>query len=611
VDGRELFVTTRKSVTKRKPRKKKEAGNNDTPKRGRPRKRADPPTPKTTKEVLEDGVPGERQDEQFPEEADLEEIDFVGVQAEPTVEEIDDISEAVSTYGDDEGGFGESTYDIENSILEQGRDETPLPVMPYHSFHSSSPSSPPQSPVYEEYQVPIPTSSSPAKPSTPVLTSRTVTPRHSTFSEEAEISTVQSNRRRARSRSLSRERRMSFAPSQSCQGLPSTPRRRIAEIPDSEDELEQMEEDQESLTTKSTEVSSLDRLEDEETTQRVTVMSVHKEGMTPVRNWAAELAEDAFRFEKSPSKLVQLPSFNTPRQVTVEDEEENEPQEEDDESGFTNNDISHFALIEQTPIELKVHPQITRLESIRRESPIVITSSPPDTPAQQHYQWKTMIPPQPTSLHPVDADDDISISHLNLSSPQCASPARLILTELGSDVVDISSTSPLAAKRAANILLRTPYYNKVNLREGEDGKIWDQVSAREEGLDLLDEFSFEADDEITEDSGAYLGDNEVVGDTEEEEAEDEQTEEMDVESPSLVRPSRTSQGDWTKVDWKRLEKCLDLTDGEPNDAIDLFMERYIGREREEVELRYKALMVTRRRRALEGRKVEFLLSTVE
>jgi hypothetical protein len=166
--------------------------------------------------------------------------------------------------------------------------------------------------------------------------------------------------------------------------------------------------------------------------------------------------------------------------------------------------------------------------------------------------------------------------------------------------------SPLAAKRAANILLRTPYFDKVNLRDGEDARVWGEVSAREDGLELLkDEISFEADDEITEESDAYLGENEVIGETEEEE------DKSGIDSPCPVKAPRISQGNWTKLDWKRLEKCLDLTDGDTNDAIDLFLERYVGREREEVELRCKAMMLTRRRHALEGRKVEFLLSTAE
>jgi hypothetical protein len=87
---------------------------------------------------------------------------------------------------------------------------------------------------------------------------------------------------------------------------------------------------------------------------------------------------------------------------------------------------------------------------------------------------------------------------------------------------------------------------------------------------------------------------------------------MDIDSPSPVRaPPRISHGDWTKLDWKRLEKCLDQCNWDFNDSIELFQGRYIGREREELEMRCRAVLLTRRRKNLEGRKVEFILKTAE
>ena len=545
------------------------------------------------------------------DDVELEGIEVHDIVADPGEEEAEEVSQAYSGFGDDEDVFGETTYDIQWPIEQEPevREETPLPVTPYRSFHSSPPTSP-SSPVYEEYQVPIPTSSSPTKPSTPVHTSRIVTPKYSGYSEDIDSSTIQNARRRTSSRSRSRERRMSFAPSQSWQGLPSTPSRVVKDIPDSEEEIE----DQESLGTKSTEVPSLDGADQREFEEQVSTGPKNYESMTPVRNWAAEIAEGAFRSEKSPSKIIQFPTY--PAQVDNEQDEdqhdseadsENEFEEDDeDEGGFTNNNIS---LSEAHQRDLpKAHPQISRLQSPRRESPIVITSSPPDIPVQRHYQWKTIIPPNPERLQPID--DEISISNLTLSSPhrspsRQSSPARSILAELGDDVVDISSMSPLAAKRAAKVLLRSPYYAKINLRDGPERQVWEEISAREDGLELLqDEISCDADDEITDESN-LLADNVVFG------GEEEADEGVEIDSPCPVKQPRISHGQWSKVDWKRLEKCLDLTDGDQTDAIDLFMERYAGRERDEVELRCKAVTLTRRRRALEGRKVEFLLSTAE
>jgi hypothetical protein len=174
---------------------------------------------------------------------------------------------------------------------------------------------------------------------------------------------------------------------------------------------------------------------------------------------------------------------------------------------------------------------------------------------------------------------------------------------LGDDVVDISSLSPLAAKRAARILLRSTQYEKVTFDDELGGRIW-EVASQGAGDYELSRVDIPTDDSEFE----HEDDEDDEGIDEEEEGEEEEDE---VVLPSPVRPTRISQGQWTKLDWKRLEKCLDHTDGEIYDAIDLFQERYIGRERVEVEMRSRAVLLARRRRALEGRNVEFILRTGE
>jgi hypothetical protein len=330
---------------------------------------------------------------------------------------------------------------------------------------------------------------------------------------------------------------------------------------------------------------------------------MHIEGMTPVRNWAAELAEGAFRFDKSPSKIVQFPIQNefttiASHPVMIEDEEEDQMLEDDHiiEISDLEDDLPEF-----TPSHAKRFPQISRLQD-SHASPIVITSSPPSLPTQVHYQWKTKTEPVEDLEEDVKSDynismDDISMSQCNLSSrSRQSSPARSILGNMGDDVIDISSTNPLVAKRAADLLLKSNFYSKITFDDDEGRKIWENATEQAGDYEL-------SQIDIPSDAGSVDVDAES-------ESEDE---EMQIDSPSPVKelPPRISQGDWTKLDWKRLEKCLNQKDGDMNDAIDLFQERYMGREREEVEMRCKAVMLTHRRRILEGRKVEFILSTVE
>jgi hypothetical protein len=158
--------------------------------------------------------------------------------------------------------------------------------------------------------------------------------------------------------------------------------------------------------------------------------------------------------------------------------------------------------------------------------------------------------------------------------------------------------SPLAAKRAANILLQTQYYSKIMFDDGEGRKVWEEATSQ------AGEFELHQLD-LPSDNPSF---DYEEGEQEEEE-EEEESEEMKVDA--LDPPPRISHGPWNKLDWKRMEKCLDLTDGDMNDAIELFRERYIGREKEEVEMRCRAVLLTRRRKALEGRKVEFVLATDE
>jgi hypothetical protein len=394
---------------------------------------------------------------------------------------------------------------------------------------------------------------------------------------------------------------MSFAPIPEWQGLPTTPRRSVSE----DSQVLDVDGVSASSRTTSTEASVQNITKPNSETRQ----ALYSESMTPVRNWAAEIAEGAFQFE-SPSKFVQLPiesqvATSTIRRVTVEDEiddcSENNDVSEDDEM-----DQSQYNFSEDSLSAPRAIPQINRL----RESPIVITSSPPEQPTRIHYQWKTTAEPAFPELEPEvstlesepgmlleseqdilsDSDPEISMSRCRISSSRQSSPARSILNGLGDDVIDISSLSPLAAKRAANILLQSPYYSKVTFNDEEGQKIWQDAQSQAGECELSELKDEESDDEM----------------------EDEESEEkLEVELPTAIRPSRISHGEWTKLDWKRLEKCLDSTDGEINEAIDLFLGRYIGRKWEEVEMRCRAVVLTRRRRALEGRKVEFILSAGE
>ena len=588
VNGRELFVTTRKPAGKRGRAKKKQddGDGKETPKRGRTRKRDTPLTPGGTPAIPK------RKNAAKPSTPRTEEIEIESVEpvdvldgTETSQADNEEDTQMFSDFGDD-GGFDMTTdYHLETPT-QNPRDETPLPVEPYRSFRSS----PPSSPVYEEYQVPIPTSSSPVRPPRDDSLSFTCLP-----TPKSPIQTPtphdQVKRRRPRSRSASRERRMSIAPIPQWQGLPATPRRSVSK------DFEDMDVDQGSTSTRTTDIRSpLQRVMKEPNFEAR--QAVYNESMTPVRNWAAEIAEGAFQFDKSPSKLVQLPmasevAASTIPPVTVEDEEE-EYSEDDDVSADDEIDRSESFFQEFSPSMPKSIPQVNRL----RESPIVITSSPPEELPQIHYQWKTVADPPPSEpdvsvleseeeMSDSLSEPEISMSQCRLSSRQ-SSPARSILTDLGDDIIDISSLSPFAAKRAANILLQSSYYSKITFDDTEGQKIWRHAQ------DAAGEYEL----------------SQLPYDDNESEEEEEEMEDVE-ESPEPVAPPRISQGEWTKIDWKRLEKCLDFVDGEMNDAIDLFLERYFGREREEVETRCRAVLLTRRRRVLEGRKVGFILSTDE
>jgi len=615
VNGRELFVTTRKPAAKRaRPRKKKDENGevNETQKRGRPRKRDDPATPGTT--TPKGKTPTKRNlPQEVTEPIDLDDLEVVHLPDETEAsqaeaEETQGLSDGdeggfeTTTNDDDVGGFETTSQDFNidfEAPTRDNRDETPLPVEPYRSFHSS----PPSSPVYEEYQVPIPTSSSPVRPSSEVRGR----PQSPTSPLQTPTPNDHARRKKARSRSASRERRMSFAPIPEWQGLPSTPRRTGSQ--------ESEESDRVSQSTKSTEIPSPIALPPVEVRQ-----AVYNESMTPLRNWVSELTTEAFQSDHSPSKILQLPIASQVRMipsVTVKDEDQ------DQENDYTDEEHGYMEVEEQeeeiafsysntflkdSPSTPKPNPQISRL----RDSPIVITSSPPDQPGPVHYQWKTKvvsplpIPPHPqetsSSPQPVSecsSSPEISLSQCRPSSRQ-SSPARSILTDLGDDVVDISSMSPLAARRAANILLRTQCYSKITFDDDQGRKVWEEANFQAGDFELrqldLPSETPSVEDEPTEEE-------------QEEEEEEEENEEMKVDDPEP--PPRISEGPWGKLDWKRMEKCLDLTDGDINDAIELFLERYIGRGREEVEMRCRAVLLTRRRKALEGRKVEFVLATDE
>ena len=591
---------------------------NETPKRGRPRKRDESATPGTTTTPKRKTPTKRTVPQEVTEPIDLDDIEIIDLQDETEASRADaeetqgfsdgDEGEFDTTNNDEEeaGGFDTTTHDFNidfQTPTRDNRDETPLPVEPYRSFCSS----PPSSPVYEEYQIPIPTSSSPVRPSsedrgrpqTPISPLQTPTP-----NDDA-------RRRKARSRSASRERRMSFAPIPQWQGLPSTPRRTTSE--------ESEESDRGSQSTKSTEVPS------PIAPSRVEVrQTMYNESLTPLRNWVSALATEAFQSDQSPSKIVQLPiasRVNILPSVTVKDEEE-ENEYNDEEHGYMEDDGDEDVtfsysntFLKDSPTTPKPSPQISRL----RESPIIITSSPPDQPAPIHYQWKTnVISPLPTPPHPQESSSsppppqpaferssspEISFSQCRLSSRQ-SSPARSILTDLGDDVVDISSVSPLAAKRAAKILLRTQCYSKITFDEGEERKVWEEATFQAGDFELQ-QLDLPSDGLSVEDEPEEVDEEEA----EAEEEEEDHGEEMKDDVPEP--PPRISQGPWNKLDWKRMEKCLDWTDGDMNDAIELFLERYIGRERDEVEIRCRAVLLTRRRKILEGRKVEFVLATDE
>jgi len=264
-----------------------------------------------------------------------------------------------------------------------------------------------------------------------------------------------------------------------------------------------------------------------------------------------------------------------------------------------------------------------------KESPIVITSSPPDIPSQPRYQWKSVPIPTPEDQSPAaeeqtfaspeesqlqeeeweeqlpedESEPAISVCQSHVSSRQ-SSPARSILEDFGDHVIDISSMSPLAAKRAANILLRSQYYSKISFDDETGQRIWEDAQSQAGDYELS---QIELSDEVLPEQEFDEEDDKVDEDEDDEQEDEQGGDEVKAEEP--IPLPRMSQGEWGKLDWKRLEKCLDYTDGEMNEAIDLFQQRYIGRQSEELEMRCKALLLTRRRRELEGVKVEFILST--
>jgi hypothetical protein len=555
----------------------------------------------------------------FPDKPEASQID---AEEETQLEETRSASGFAEDTGiEDEGGFGESQYDLHlETPTRNFRDQnSPLPVEPYtrtFSFHSS----PPSSPVYEEYQVPIPTSSSPVRSSDP-RTPRTATPGSPLDSQKVY------RRRNARSRSASRERRMSIAPVPQWQGLPATPRRSTSE------ESETLERG--SVSSQSTQARSPGILPPVEATS--SQQPTYSDGMTPVRNWAAQVAEGAFQFDTSPGKLAQLRIASRITTPIVEDEDD----DDDDEETFLPREDdttqrSMYCTQDTLSLHLRSLPQITRL----MESPIVITSSPPLEPKPVHYQWKTVTNPdledhmsdlnlsddeEPARPEPpgyVISDDDNegeqiserSRSQSRYSSRQ-SSPARSILTDLGDDVISISSVNQRAAQRAAQHLLRSPYYSKVTFDDERGQQVWEQATANAGDYDLspIDGDSQLEDllDDPIDESEQPVGEEELEEEEDGEEGEQEQENILGELANTVRGPPRISQGEWTKVDWKRMEKCLDLTDGDTTEAVTLFLERYVGREREEVEMRCRAVLLAKRRRILEGKKVGFILSTHE
>ena len=390
---------------------------------------------------------------------------------------------------------------------------------------------------------------------------------------------------------------MSFAPFETGQGLPPTPRRT--------EHSAMMDINQDSDCTRSTDQPSPVGVIQHPAPPKFEARQIaYNESMTPVRNWAAEIADGAFQSVNSHSKFAQLPlpKQGTMRPVTVESEEEasdNESELQLSEPIALTENVSRMETPPYGPACSPLNPKI----SILRESPIIITSSPPDLPAPVRYRWKTVVDPRSDAAPSPDAEPEEPISPQESVSQErgrCLpriSPAHSILTDMGEDVIDISSVSPIAAKRAADILLKTENYSQITFNDGEGRRVWEDA-AEHAGDYELNQI------EILSDVEASLEDVK-------EEPEDDEEEMVQIEPPRREHPPRVSQGYWTKVDWKRLEKCLDLTDGDMNDAVDLFQERYAGRERGEVEMRYRALLLARRRRLLEGKKVGFILGTDE
>ena len=418
---------------------------------------------------------------------------------------------------------------------------------------------------------------------------------------------------------------MTIAPVPQWQGLPATPRRSASE--DSpvleRDSIGSQSTEPRSPAMQST-ASSLDPTQ-----------PAYSEGMTPVRNWAARVAEGAFQFDTSPGKLAQLRIAPRPS-IAMNEVEENDEYEdallprEGDSVHDTENSM-YFAGDNST-VQPKQLPQISRL----RNSPIVITSSPPLEPEPIHYKWKTVVDADledrmsdlnisenevnahDAANHEIPYDDDISAGERSRSQSRHASrqssPARSILMGLGDDVISISSVNQRTAQQAAHFLLRSPHYSKVTFDDDYDQKIWQDAMANAGDYELsqIEEDSQDILDDPVDLESEEHAEDELNDEADEGEEGEEEEENILGDLANVVRaPARISQGEWTKVDWKRMEKCLERTKGDMNEAITLFLERYIGRQRAEVEMRCRAVLLARRRRVLEGKKVGFILSTHE
>jgi len=185
---------------------------------------------------------------------------------------------------------------------------------------------------------------------------------------------------------------------------------------------------------------------------------------------------------------------------------------------------------------------------------------------------------------------------------------------LGDDVISISSVNQRTAQQAAHFLLRSPHYSKVTFDDDYDQKIWQDAMANAGDYELsqIEEDSQDILDDPVDLESEEHAEDELNDEADEGEEGEEEEENILGDLANVVRaPARISQGEWTKVDWKRMEKCLERTKGDMNEAITLFLERYIGRQRAEVEMRCRAVLLARRRRVLEGKKVGFILSTHE